>query len=263
MAALQNDSDWAISFEIRRLSRLPLYGVFVFFPLFLALFVHFRLTFSNDPVPSKPQDLPDYVNQAVPIYLFLIVVELAVAYSKGLRRLFSYSDSMSSAIQGGLAGLITSLFRGSMTIIPYIYINEHYGLFTLRDEDTTWFHGLVMFVLVELGYYWSHRFDLIQLFRFLVKATFYWSSASFHELQPLFPSLTTSEWDTRSTCSGLAITFTILLKITICSPHYGNPPSLTSSPLPPTSRSPSSSRPGSLRLIGASTRSISFGFILN
>jgi len=58
---------------------------------------------------------------------------------------------------GGVEIMISSLFRGAFSLIPYLFIREHFTLIDLSDEDTTWVHWIVMFLTVELGYYWAHR----------------------------------------------------------------------------------------------------------
>lgn len=44
-------------------------------------------------------------------------------------------------------------------MVPYAYINYHWGLTGWTDEEMGWIDWWVMFVLVEIGYYWYVYFS--------------------------------------------------------------------------------------------------------
>ncbi|GAB5568579.1 alkylglycerol monooxygenase isoform X3 [Prionailurus iriomotensis] len=96
------------------------------------------------------EEVPDYVKQATPFFISLMLLELVVSWilkGKAPGRLDDALTSMS-------AGILSRLPR-SIELTTYIYIWENYRLIILPwDSPWTWY---LTFLGVDFGYYWFHR----------------------------------------------------------------------------------------------------------
>ncbi|XP_061182828.1 alkylglycerol monooxygenase-like [Saccostrea echinata] len=99
------------------------------------------------------EKVPKYVDEAIPYFICLIILEIPILYLRG-KRLPRFNDSFGSLANGLLSLLHGLLFR-SVELATYIWVYEHYNLIDLPwDSSWTWLLG---FLGVDLGYYWVHR----------------------------------------------------------------------------------------------------------
>lgn len=89
---------------------------------------------------------------SIPIFFILIGIELLVERltHKDLYRFPDAIANMSCGITSQLSGLFLTLFG----IGIYTLLFENFALFTL---EKTWYYWIVLFLLVDLAYYWGHR----------------------------------------------------------------------------------------------------------
>lgn len=89
---------------------------------------------------------------SIPIFFILIGIELLVARftHKDLYRLPDAVANLSCGITSQLSGLFLKIFA----IGIYQFLFENFALFT---PDRTWYYWLILFLLVDLAYYWAHR----------------------------------------------------------------------------------------------------------
>ncbi|XP_048727922.1 alkylglycerol monooxygenase-like isoform X2 [Ostrea edulis] len=99
------------------------------------------------------EEVPKYVDEAIPFFIGLIILEIPILYLRG-KRLPRFNDSFGSLANGILSLLHGLLFR-SVELTTYIWVYEHWNVIDLHwDSAWTWILG---FVGVDLGYYWVHR----------------------------------------------------------------------------------------------------------
>ena len=114
-----------------------------------------KLFYIINPVTSSFSSLaecPDYVQQAMPYMVTLIILEAVVNLWLGKRH--NLADSVTSISCGLLMTMVGLITKGSMISI-YSWIHHHYRLLDLAwDSVTTW---VLAALLVDLGYYWFHR----------------------------------------------------------------------------------------------------------
>lgn len=114
-----------------------------------------KLFYIINPVTSSFSSLaecPDYVQQAMPYMVTLIILEAVVNLWLGKRH--NLADSVTSISCGLLMTMVGLITKGSMISI-YSWIHHHYRLVDLAwDSVTTW---VLAALLVDLGYYWFHR----------------------------------------------------------------------------------------------------------
>ena len=114
-----------------------------------------KLFYIINPVTSSFSSLaecPDYVQQAMPYMVTLIILEAVVNLWLGKRH--NLADSVTSISCGLLMTMVGLITKGSMISI-YSWVHHHYRLVDLAwDSVITW---VLAAVLVDLGYYWFHR----------------------------------------------------------------------------------------------------------
>lgn len=95
----------------------------------------------------------DPIGVAVPFFIVLIAVELAVTRRRGLAY-YGFVDAM-ACMATGVGNQVSGIFFGAAALWAYTGIEAKLGLFDLQaDSVLTW---LVAFVLVDFFYYWWHR----------------------------------------------------------------------------------------------------------
>ncbi len=97
-------------------------------------------------------DAPDLISMAIPIWLLLILLEMAV--STKLKRKFYRTNDTVNNISLGIMLTITSVFTKVVAITTYVAVSQ-YALFDLPDN--TWWVWVLGFVMYDLCYYWNHR----------------------------------------------------------------------------------------------------------
>ncbi|KAM5271804.1 alkylglycerol monooxygenase [Ctenodactylus gundi] len=100
------------------------------------------------------EEVPDYVKQATPFFISLILLELVVSWLRKGKPPGRVDDALTS-MSAGVMSRLPGLFFRSIEVTSYVYIWENYRLFTLPwDSPWTWY---LTFLAVDLGYYWFHR----------------------------------------------------------------------------------------------------------
>lgn len=97
--------------------------------------------------------VPDYIAMAGPVFFVLIVVEMFVAYRRGVSY-YRVNDAIND-ISTGLLMQLTVLFAKGLLIAGYLGIYESFRLFEFEANHAgTW---IACFFAVDLAYYWFHR----------------------------------------------------------------------------------------------------------
>lgn len=102
---------------------------------------------------AKLDDVPDYLNEAVPFFLGAIALEYVLAF---LTRLppARLNDAFSSIAAGTLSQL-SKIIVLSAELALYVFIYDNFNLITLPwDYPGTWYF---CFIGVDFIYYWFHR----------------------------------------------------------------------------------------------------------
>nr|XP_020855695.1 alkylglycerol monooxygenase isoform X4 [Phascolarctos cinereus] len=99
-------------------------------------------------------EVPDYVKQATPFFISLMLLELVLGWILKGKLAVRVDDALTS-ISAGILSRLPMLFFRSIEFSTYIYVWEKYRLFNLPwDSPWTWH---LTFLGVDLGYYWFHR----------------------------------------------------------------------------------------------------------
>ncbi|WP_316821872.1 sterol desaturase family protein [Pedobacter gandavensis] len=94
----------------------------------------------------------DYIALSVPVFFILIGIELAWTFYKKLDY-YRFNDSIANLSQG-IGQQLTGIFMKTALFFGYMYIYEHWRLFTLPQNIWIW---LLLFLCVDFFYYWFHR----------------------------------------------------------------------------------------------------------
>lgn len=114
----------------------------------------FILVSPNETSFETIGEVPKYVDEAVPYFIGLIILEWTVLYLRG-EKLPRLNDSLSS-LSNGLLSLLHSLLFRSTELAAFMWTYERFNIVTLPwDNPWTWVLSLLG---VDLGYYWVHRF---------------------------------------------------------------------------------------------------------
>uniref|UniRef100_A0A5F9CMC6 Alkylglycerol monooxygenase n=1 Tax=Oryctolagus cuniculus TaxID=9986 RepID=A0A5F9CMC6_RABIT len=116
--------------------------------------VMFYMVQPNETTFQTLEEVPDYVKQATPIFISLMLLELIVSWiHKG--KLPGGLDDALTSMSAGVLSRLPGLFFRSIEVTSYIYVWENYRLFNLPwDSPWTWY---LTFLGVDFGYYWFHR----------------------------------------------------------------------------------------------------------
>uniref|UniRef100_A0A8D0BUL1 Alkylglycerol monooxygenase n=1 Tax=Salvator merianae TaxID=96440 RepID=A0A8D0BUL1_SALMN len=100
------------------------------------------------------EDVPDYVDQATPLFITLIFLEIVVKWTQKRHPSARVNDSITCLSAGVLSRLPDVLSR-SIELSTYSYMWENYRLLKLPwNSPWTWY---LTFLGVDFGYYWFHR----------------------------------------------------------------------------------------------------------
>eukprot|EP00002_Diphylleia_rotans_P008939 TRINITY_DN1891_c0_g1_i2.p1 TRINITY_DN1891_c0_g1~~TRINITY_DN1891_c0_g1_i2.p1 ORF type:complete len:419 (+),score=88.96 TRINITY_DN1891_c0_g1_i2:45-1301(+) len=99
------------------------------------------------------EDVPDYIQMAIPFFVVSMLIEITIGYLKGWR-FYRLHDSISS-LSAGTITLLMSVFIDSVAVVPYDWIWRNYAIMQV-DRNSTW-GWIVAFLGVDLAYYWFHR----------------------------------------------------------------------------------------------------------
>ncbi|XP_069576799.1 alkylglycerol monooxygenase [Brachyistius frenatus] len=116
--------------------------------------IFFMLT-PNESSFEQVEDVPQYVQQATPFFVGLMVLELLVGVLKTGAPPVTISDGITSISSGMISRLPMLLMRGC-ELSAYMYLWDHCRLVELPwDSAWTWW---LTFLGVDFCYYWVHRF---------------------------------------------------------------------------------------------------------
>uniref|UniRef100_A0A8C4DGW6 Alkylglycerol monooxygenase n=1 Tax=Dicentrarchus labrax TaxID=13489 RepID=A0A8C4DGW6_DICLA len=114
----------------------------------------FMLT-PNESAFEKVEDVPQYVQQATPFFVGLMVLELVVGVLKTGGSVVPLGDGLTSISAGMISRLPLLVMRGC-ELTAYMYVWDRYCLVELPwDSAWTWWFT---FLGVDFCYYWVHRF---------------------------------------------------------------------------------------------------------
>jgi alkylglycerol monooxygenase len=89
---------------------------------------------------------------SIPIFFVLIGIELLVARFTH-QDLYRFPDAIAN-LGCGITSQLSGLFLKIFAIGIYQLLFENFALLT---PDRTWYYWLILFLLVDLAYYWAHR----------------------------------------------------------------------------------------------------------
>ncbi|XP_061771504.1 alkylglycerol monooxygenase isoform X1 [Nerophis ophidion] len=115
----------------------------------------FYLLSPNESSFEKVEEVPEYVHQANPFFIGLIILEMGVGMLLSESPLYNIGDGIISVSLGMISRLPLLLVRG-FELSAYMYVWDHYRLLRLPwDSAWTW---RFTFLAVDFCYYWFHRF---------------------------------------------------------------------------------------------------------
>jgi sterol desaturase/sphingolipid hydroxylase (fatty acid hydroxylase superfamily) len=109
-----------------------------------------------------------YIVLAIPVFLILILFEYLCSYFKK-NKLYTLDDFVNNISTGTLEQVGSAFFK-TLLFMPYIYIYDHLGLFTITSNSITMW--LILWLLTDFFYYWLHRATH--------RITFLWAGHSVH-----------------------------------------------------------------------------------
>ncbi|XP_060068810.1 alkylglycerol monooxygenase-like [Ylistrum balloti] len=113
----------------------------------------FYLMTPNESSFKNVEDVPRYVDEALPVFMVLAMIEIPILFIQG-KPLPRFNDTFSSLAAGVISQFHSLLFRG-VELATYIWVYEHWNVISLPwDNPWTWLFGLVF---VDFGYYIVHR----------------------------------------------------------------------------------------------------------
>ncbi|KAF3839615.1 hypothetical protein F7725_018332 [Dissostichus mawsoni] len=108
----------------------------------------------NESSFQKVEDVPQYVQQATPFFVGLMVLELVVGFLKTGAPVISLSDGLTS-VSAGMISRIPLLFMRGCELTAYMFVWDRYRLLELPwDSAWTWW---IAFLGVDFCFYWVHR----------------------------------------------------------------------------------------------------------
>ncbi|KAF7657148.1 hypothetical protein LDENG_00031240 [Lucifuga dentata] len=115
----------------------------------------FFLLTPNESSFQQVGDVPQYVQQATPFFVGLMVLEFVVGVLKTGASVVTVNDGLTSISAGMVSRLPLLLMRGC-ELTAYMYVWERYRVVELPwDSPWTWW---LTFLGVDFCYYWVHRF---------------------------------------------------------------------------------------------------------
>ena len=95
---------------------------------------------------------PNYIALSVPVFFFLIGLELAWSWYKNLK-LYRLNDAITN-ISCGIGQQILGIIFKSAVLFGYFWLFENVRFFTIPSSPFWWF---ILFIGVDFCYYWFHR----------------------------------------------------------------------------------------------------------
>ncbi|XP_013417440.1 alkylglycerol monooxygenase isoform X1 [Lingula anatina] len=107
----------------------------------------------NETSFENVDDVPRYIEDAVPFFVFAVALEVVVGLLTG-KQVLRINDAITSA-GAGLISLLPLLLMRGIEITGYVWVHERFCLYELPwNSAWTWW---LCFIAVDFGYYWFHR----------------------------------------------------------------------------------------------------------
>ena len=107
----------------------------------------------NETSFEKLEDVPDYLNEAIPFFNGAILLEFLICWLKGVETL-RLNDGLSS-VTAGIFLQLSKFLIISFELVTYSWIHTNYRLVVLPwNSPWTWF---IAFLTIDFLYYWFHR----------------------------------------------------------------------------------------------------------
>uniref|UniRef100_H3B6L5 Alkylglycerol monooxygenase n=2 Tax=Latimeria chalumnae TaxID=7897 RepID=H3B6L5_LATCH len=108
----------------------------------------------NETAVRTLQEVPDYVQQATPFFIVMLVLEFFIGWVQKGWPPVRVNDGITSLSAGVLSRLPHVLIR-SIELSAYVYVWNNFRVFELPwNSPWTWW---LTFLGVDFGYYWLHR----------------------------------------------------------------------------------------------------------
>ena len=91
---------------------------------------------------------------AIPVFNFLIFLEMAVAYNRGLK--INNAADMISSLSSGLTNILRDGIKLTVIVISYPWMVENIAVFTLQP---IWLAICIAFIVQDFSGYWIHRLN--------------------------------------------------------------------------------------------------------
>ncbi|XP_043925419.1 alkylglycerol monooxygenase [Protopterus annectens] len=116
--------------------------------------VMFYMVTPNETQFEHTSDVPEYVQQATPLFIGMVLLEFFLSWAKNGKISVRINDGITS-LSAGVMSRLLDVFVRSLEIYFYIYVWDKFRLCELPwDSAWTWW---LSFVGVDFGYYWVHR----------------------------------------------------------------------------------------------------------
>eukprot|EP01127_Copromyxa_protea_P016608 TRINITY_DN4958_c0_g1_i2.p1 TRINITY_DN4958_c0_g1~~TRINITY_DN4958_c0_g1_i2.p1 ORF type:complete len:499 (+),score=45.89 TRINITY_DN4958_c0_g1_i2:63-1559(+) len=109
------------------------------------------------PLPEQTPRIPKIIQRAVPGFFLSVGIEWLVVILKR-KDWYRINDAVNSITMGAFEQAFSQIFLSSFKVFPYLWVHHNFALITWGPEPVSWSAWWAMFVCVELGYYWLHRF---------------------------------------------------------------------------------------------------------
>nr|XP_057910009.1 alkylglycerol monooxygenase [Doryrhamphus excisus] len=114
----------------------------------------FYMLSPNESSFEKVEDVPEYVHQANPFFIGLIILEMVLGLFMSEAPLYNIGDGIISISLGMISRLPLVLMQG-FELSAYVYVWDRYRFLELPwDSSWTWCFA---FLAVDFCYYWFHR----------------------------------------------------------------------------------------------------------
>ncbi|ESO85633.1 hypothetical protein LOTGIDRAFT_210842 [Lottia gigantea] len=102
---------------------------------------------------EKAEDVPKYITESYPFFIFFVVIEVLISMYKQDKKV-RLNDSLTS-VSAGMYSRLPMLIIPSISIVTYVWIYKNFNIINLPwNSPWTWW---LCFLGVDLGYYWFHR----------------------------------------------------------------------------------------------------------
>lgn len=95
----------------------------------------------------------NYIAFAVPLFIFFIALEYHLSKRKKLS-IHTFNESIAN-LNVGIAERLCDLLTTGAFYYVFLYINKHFGLFSIKNSVVTW---IALLFFTDFLWYWYHRF---------------------------------------------------------------------------------------------------------